>query len=157
MSTYSTHFPIETDPHMRRENRGVAARAGICVVDADAAGVKTALGSDRQAQTLSWCDLIEAANQVTFAKAGDPECAAIYGDLYLQATEFLDRKPIAYQGPVVTVETRTGGKTWYTAVIDAAGRYRRDLMQADEGMDTPNRSLAEAERREIAKRLFRRA
>jgi hypothetical protein len=152
----NTQLPVHEYPHMRRENRGAAARVGICVVDADASGVILALGSDRRSQALGWHDLIEAANQDAPGKGGDSEYAAIYGDLYLQAVKCLDRKPLASQGVVVKVDTRTSGATWYTAVIDAAERYRRDLMRADEGMDMPHRGHAESERREIAERLSRR-
>jgi len=149
----STDFPVQTYPHMRRADLGSAAQVGVCVIDADASGVKLALGSDRQAETLTWRDLLEAANQAAPGKAGDSETAAIYGDLYLQAIYRLDNKPLENQGLAVTVDTKTGGATWYAAVFDAASRSRRDLMRADEGMDMPHRSHAEAERREIAKRL----
>jgi len=54
----STQFPVHEYPHMRRDNRGAAARVGICVVDADDSGVILALGSDRRSQALDWRDLI---------------------------------------------------------------------------------------------------
>jgi len=149
----STDFPVQTDPHMRQADRGQAARAGVCVIDADAQGVKLALGRDREAQTLAWRELLDAANQAAPGQAGDPIYGAIYGDLYLQAIERLDHKPLAQQGVTVTVDTRTGGATWYVMVVDVAGRHRRDLMRVDEGMEFPHRSQAETERREIAARL----
>lgn len=132
-------------PHMI--DRRPMADAGITILSVGPRSVRVATAADRKTTDISWSELRAAATQP------DQSLAAVYAALHVSAADRLTKMPRTEQGLRVSVYSLTGGATYNVAVIDAAGRHRRDLMCADEGGSHPHEHLAHQEAAVIRSRL----